>query len=95
MSVGFIGAGQLAHALVKGFTAAGKGLCSHFCFFFIYLTILSPGILQIQILQGCFLYVIIMVILINLSDCGTMFLVLEMLNIYVAHWRNSSITEAK
>lgn len=23
MSVGFIGAGQLAHALVKGFTAAG------------------------------------------------------------------------
>lgn len=24
MSVGFIGAGQLAHALVKGFTAAGK-----------------------------------------------------------------------
>lgn len=25
MSVGFIGAGQLAHALVKGFTAAGKG----------------------------------------------------------------------
>lgn len=24
MSVGFIGAGQLAHALVKGFTAAGE-----------------------------------------------------------------------
>jgi len=24
MSVGFIGAGQLAHALVKGFTAAGN-----------------------------------------------------------------------
>ena len=24
MSVGFIGAGQLAHALVKGFTSAGK-----------------------------------------------------------------------
>lgn len=24
MSVGFIGAGQLAHALVKGFTAAGQ-----------------------------------------------------------------------
>lgn len=27
MSVGFIGAGQLAHALVKGFTAAGKQDC--------------------------------------------------------------------
>lgn len=24
MSVGFIGAGQLAHALVRGFTAAGE-----------------------------------------------------------------------
>lgn len=27
MSVGFIGAGQLAHALVKGFTAAGEDSC--------------------------------------------------------------------
>lgn len=26
MSVGFIGAGQLAHALVRGFTAAGEFL---------------------------------------------------------------------
>lgn len=26
MSVGFIGAGQLAHALVKGFTAAGEDI---------------------------------------------------------------------
>ena len=35
MSVGFIGAGQLAHALVKGFTAAGeKGTlpCLHYTF---------------------------------------------------------------
>lgn len=34
MSVGFIGAGQLAHALVKGFTAAGEGhflYCATFC----------------------------------------------------------------
>ena len=31
MSVGFIGAGQLAHALVKGFTAAGKlWILAHF-----------------------------------------------------------------
>lgn len=31
MSVGFIGAGQLAHALVKGFTAAGKATFSNLC----------------------------------------------------------------
>lgn len=32
MSVGFIGAGQLAHALVRGFSAAGEFiLCHHLC----------------------------------------------------------------
>lgn len=35
MSVGFIGAGQLAHALVKGFTAAGEAT------FFIVLNLTS------------------------------------------------------
>jgi len=29
MSVGFIGAGQLAHALVKGFTVAGNIIALH------------------------------------------------------------------
>lgn len=45
MSVGFIGAGQLAHALVKGFTAAGKDFCEYLSVFqlFILVSIHQPG----------------------------------------------------
>lgn len=46
MSVGFIGAGQLAHALVKGFTAAGED--DWWVDWLVLLTQIEPGVTDVS-----------------------------------------------